>query len=160
MRRGILILTSEQRIFKFWLPLSRMKLEHSPHMDKIFRVGCMRNLSVIVQEFGRAGRSGNDADGFLLVNESKDDHRLNFWTQSCSKTEEKRMKDEFLESWRWIYSMYSGRCLRDVLIIKFGEGELELQCKDTCCSSCDIKRKRDFNAKQAITLLIQAIIDF
>ena len=56
--------------------------------------------------------------------------------------------------------MYSGRCLRDVLISKFGEGELELQCKDACCSSCDIKRKRDFNAKQAITLLIQAIIDF
>lgn len=56
----------------------------------------MRNLSVIVQEFGRAGRSGNDADGFFLVNESKDDQRLNFWTQSCSKTEEKRMKDEFL----------------------------------------------------------------
>lgn len=80
----------------------------------------MRNLSVIVQEFGRAGRSGNDADGFLLVNESKDDHQLNFWTQSCSKTEEKRMKDEFLESWRWIYSMYSGRCLRGVLISKFG----------------------------------------
>ena len=101
---------------------------HSPHVDNIFRVGCMRNLSVIVQEFGRAGRSGNDADGFLLVNESKDDQRLNFWTQSCSKTEEKRMKDEFLESWRWIYSMYPGRCLRDVLISKFGEGELELQC--------------------------------
>ena len=133
---------------------------HSPHVDNIFRVGCMRNLSVIVQEFGRAGRSGNDTDGFLLVNESKDNQRLNFWTQSCSKTEEKRMKDEFLESWRWIYSMYSGRCLRDVLISKFGEGELELQCKDACCSSCDIKRKRDFNAKQAITLLIQAIIDF
>ena len=133
---------------------------HSPHVNNIFRVGCMRNLSVNVQEFGRAGRSGNDADGFLLVNESKDDQRLNFWTQSCSKTEEKHMKDEFLESWRWIYSMYSGRCLRDVLISKFGEGELELQCKDACCSSCDIKRKRDFNAKQAITLLIQAIIDF
>ena len=135
-------------------------MKSPPHVDNIFRVGCMRNLSVILQEFGRAGRSGNDADGFLLPNESKDDQRLNFWTQSCPKTEEKRMKDEFLELWRWIYSMYSGRCLRDVLISKFGEGELELQCKGACCSSCDIKRKRDFNAKQGITLLKQAIFDF
>ncbi|PFX32199.1 ATP-dependent DNA helicase RecQ [Stylophora pistillata] len=133
---------------------------HSPHVDNIFRVGCMRNLSVIVQEFGRAGRSGNDADGFLLINESKDDQRLCFWTQNCSDIEEKRMKDKFGESWRWIYSLYSGRCLRDVLISKFGEGELELQCNDACCSSCDIKAKRDFNAKQAISLLVQAISDF
>jgi superfamily II DNA helicase RecQ len=54
---------------------------HSPHVDNIFRVGCMRNLSVIIQEFGRAGRSGNSADGFLLINELKDDQRLAFWTK-------------------------------------------------------------------------------
>ena len=41
----------------------------------------------------------------------------------------------------------------------FGEGQLELQCIDECCSSCDIKDKRDFNAKKAISLLIQAILD-
>ena len=53
---------------------------HSPHVENIFRVGCLRNLSVLIQEFGRAGRSGNSADGFLLVNESKEDQRLTFWT--------------------------------------------------------------------------------
>lgn len=42
---------------------------HSPHVNNIFRVGCMRNLTVVVQEFGRAGRSGNNSDGFLLINE-------------------------------------------------------------------------------------------
>lgn len=53
-------------------------MKSPPHVDNIFRVGCMRNLSVIVQEFGRAGRSGNDADGFLLLNESKDDSTIEF----------------------------------------------------------------------------------
>lgn len=58
---------------------------HSPHVDNIFRVGCMRNLSVMVQEFGRAGRSGNNVHGFLLINESKDDQRLAFWTKKLFK---------------------------------------------------------------------------
>ena len=41
---------------------------HSPHVNNIFRVGCMRNLTVVVQEFGSTGRSGNNSDGFLLIN--------------------------------------------------------------------------------------------
>ena len=41
----------------------------SPHVNNIFRVGCMRNLTVVVQEFGSTGRSGNNSDGFLLINE-------------------------------------------------------------------------------------------
>ena len=44
----------------------------------------MCNLSILIQEFGRAG-SGNSMVGFLLVNESKDDQRLAFWTKNCSK---------------------------------------------------------------------------
>ena len=60
---------------------------HNPHVDNIFRVGCMRNLSVLIQEFGRAGRSGKDCDGFLLINESKDDQRLAFWLKNCSLEE-------------------------------------------------------------------------
>ena len=95
---------------------------HSPHVDNIFRKGCMRNLSVIIQEFGRAGRSGNSADDFLLVNESKDNQRLAFWTKNCSSSEEEHVKAQLIESWR---------------------------CKD----------KRDFNAKHAFSLLIQAVTD-
>ena len=49
--------------------------------------------------------------------------------------------------------------MREEMNKKFDEGPLELQCVDECCSSCDIKDKRDFNAKQAISLLIQAVLD-
>ena len=34
-----------------------------------------------------------------------------------------------------------------------------MQCVDACCSSCDIKDKRDFNSKEAVKLLIQAVLD-
>ena len=132
---------------------------HSPHVNNIFRVGCMRNLSVVVQEFGRAGRSGNNADGFLLINEKKDDQRLAFWTKNSSEKEERNIKTQFEQSWRWVYSIYSGRCLRQELITKFGELELELRCLDACCTSCDIEHRRDFNAKEAFALLLQAIVD-
>ena len=33
-----------------------------------------------MQEFGRAGRGGEQADGYLLFNEHKDDQRLKYWT--------------------------------------------------------------------------------
>ena len=114
----------------------------------------MRNLSVMIQEFGRAGRSGNNAYGFLLINETKDDQRLAFWTKNCSKSEEEQIKAQLIQSWRWVYSIYCWRCMREEIISKFGEGQLELQCVDECCSSCDIKDKRDFNAKEAIRLLL------
>ena len=132
---------------------------HSPHVDNIFRVGCMHNLSVMIQEFGRAGRSGNNADGFLLINETKDDQRLAFWTKNCSKSEEEQIKAQLIQSWRWVYSIYCGRCMREEIISKSGERQLELQCVDECCSSCDIKDKRDFNAKEAKRLLLQAVLD-
>jgi len=45
----------------------------------------MRNLSVIVQEFGRAERSGNSADGFLFVNKKKEDQRLAFYTKKLEQ---------------------------------------------------------------------------
>ena len=119
----------------------------------------MRNLSVLSQEFGRAGRSGNSAGGFLLVNESKDDQRLAYWTKNCSKIEEEEIQTQLIQSWRWVYSIYCGRYMREEIITKFGEGQLDLQCVDECCSSCDIKEERDLNAKQAISLLIQAVLD-
>lgn len=119
----------------------------------------MRNLNVMIQEFGRAGRSGNSADGFLLVNESKDDQHLAFWTKNCSKSEEEQIKAQLIQSWRWVYSIYCGRCMREEIISKFEEGQLELQCVDECCSSCHIKDKRDFNANEAIRLLILAVLD-
>ena len=60
---------------------------HSPHVQNVIRLGCMRNLGVLIQEFGRAGRAGEQADGYLWFNEFKDDQRLTYWTMGCNSEE-------------------------------------------------------------------------
>ena len=52
-------------------------------MRNVFRIGCMRNAGVIIQEFGRAGRGGEQSEGYLFFNEHKDDQRLAYWTNEC-----------------------------------------------------------------------------
>jgi len=52
----------------------------------------MRNIAVLVQEFGRAGRNDDASDGFLLVNKRKDDQRLIFWTKASSTDELEHQK--------------------------------------------------------------------
>lgn len=54
----------------------------SPHVNLVLRIRCMRNMAVIVQEFGRAGRNNDASDGVLLVNEHVDDQRLIHWTKN------------------------------------------------------------------------------
>ena len=49
---------------------------HNPYVNLVLRVGCMRNVAVLVQEFGRAGRNNDSSDGIILANESIDDQRL------------------------------------------------------------------------------------
>lgn len=36
---------------------------HNDHVNKVYRIGTPRNLTVLLQEFGRAGRLGDMADG-------------------------------------------------------------------------------------------------
>ena len=48
-----------------------------------------------------------------------------------------RTEEQFLQSWQWVYSIYSRRCLEQNIISKTEEGVLELQCIDEWCSSCD-----------------------
>ena len=131
---------------------------HSPHVNVVFRVGCMRNLAVLIQEFGRAGRNDEASDGFLLVNESKDDQRLIFWTMACHSDELQRQKDNYEAAWKWIYGLRTGLCLRESLLKNFEEVDvLEQPEIGECCPSCDIVGARDFDIKDTALLLLKAI---
>lgn len=68
---------------------------HSPHVNLVLRVGCMRNIAVLVQEFGRAGRNNDSSDGIILANEGIDDQRLIYWTKGCSPDEANAKKTEY-----------------------------------------------------------------
>lgn len=131
---------------------------HSPHVNVVFRIGCMRNLAVLVQEFGRAGRNGDASDGFLLMNESKDDQRLIFWTMNSSYDEIQRQKKDYEAAWKWIYGIRTGKCLRESLLKNFETVDvLETPEIGECCSSCDIPDARDFDIKDTAVSLLKAL---
>ena len=131
---------------------------HSPHVNLILRIGCMRNIAVIVQEFGRAGRNNDSSDGVLLVNEHVDDQRLIYWTKNCSPEEMEFKKREYEKSWKWIYGWKAGSCLRRCLLENFEDAEvIEQSTSGECCSSCDVEVERNFNIRDTASMMIKAL---
>ena len=92
---------------------------HSPHVNLVYRIGCMRNMAVLVQEFGRAGRNNESSDGIILVNESVDDQRIIYWTKDCLLKEVITKKKEYERCWKWLYGLQAGTCLRKSLLENF-----------------------------------------
>ena len=122
---------------------------HSPHVHSVVRLGCMRNLGVLIQEFGRAGRGGEQADGYLW---------FTYWTKGCSTEEVASIKKSYEDSWRWIYGVYNRVCLRESLRRSYEDTTVILDQKEgECRSSCDIDQEKDFNAKDEAILLLTAI---
>ena len=132
---------------------------HNPHVNMVYRIGCMRNLSVLMQDFGRAGRDGTLSDGTLYINEYKDNQRLGYWTKQCSSEESEKIVANYTACWRWVYSLYAGRCLREDLLRHFGEDldSTEATNKRDCCSSCDAELRMDFDIAPLARLLCKAI---
>lgn len=94
----------------------------NPNINQVVRIGCPRNLGVVLQEVGRAGRQKHSiANGLLLCNEYIDDKRLGLWLksaldcrdQSSSDLEETKhgMIANYIKAWQFIYSLYHGKCL-------------------------------------------------
>ena len=131
---------------------------HSPHVNLVYRIGCMRNMAVLVQEFGRAGRNNESSDGIILVNESVDDQRIIYWTKDCLLKEVITKKKEYERCWKWLYGLQAGTCLRKSLLENFESSDVfEQAASGECCSSCDITSIRDFNCKETATLLLKAL---
>jgi len=91
----------------------------NPNIDQVIRIGCPRNLGVLLQEFGRAGRTPDTvASGLLLFNEVQDDKRLGLWLKSALKESNATIDEAksevvstYIKAWRFIYSIYHGKCL-------------------------------------------------
>jgi ATP-dependent DNA helicase RecQ len=132
---------------------------HNPHVDFVVRIGCMRNMNVLLQEFGRAGRGEeNSAVGQLLVNEHKDDQRLGYWLKGCDTADRNRITNDYMACWKWIYSIYVGNCLCDG-ILKYYEEDVICPMVETddCCSSCELDLEKDFDIQHALILLLKTI---
>ena len=130
---------------------------HSPHVHSVIRLGCMRNLGVLIQEFGRAGRGGKQADGYLWFNEYKDDQRLTYWTMGCSSEDVGSITKSYEDSWRFM-GCNNRTCLRETVLRFYQEDTVILdKTEGECCSSCDIEQEKDFNAKDVAISLLTAI---
>jgi len=100
----------------------------NPNLNQVIRIGCPRNLGVLLQEFGRAGRRPNtDASGLLLFNEVQDDKRLGLWLKSALKESNANVDEAkselictYVKAWRFIYSIYHGKCLARSLANLYG----------------------------------------
>ena len=66
-----------------------------PDVRHIIHVGLPENLSTWVQEFGRAGRDGHKATATLLICESQDLKKLQFWTKNASRQEQETPHGRF-----------------------------------------------------------------
>ena len=77
----------------------------------------------------------------------------------CSSDEVGRIKKSYEDSWRWIYGVCNRTCLRETLRRSYEDTTVILDQTRECCSSCDIKQEKDFNAREPATLLLTAIKD-
>ena len=105
----------------------------NPKVSQVFRIGCPRNLGVLLQEMGRTSRRPDaKANRILLFNEFIDDKRLGLWLKSALDCQEEDnlmqlgkadVLSTYEKSWRFIYSRYPGKCLSWALSYFYGSAD-------------------------------------
>lgn len=146
----------------------------NPKVKEVVWIDAPRNLGVLLQEFGSAGRKAGT--GELYFNEFVDDKRLGLWLKCSfdSRTNDdahEAVKLEVLSSysrtWQFIYSAYHGKCLSWALSYFYGgEGDRD---PPTCFVSnsplCMICEKMDLicedmvDIKDYLCILLQTVKD-
>lgn len=125
----------------------------------IFHIGIPENLSLWIQELGRAGRDGKPASAYLLVNERQDMKKLAFWIKNSTRTEAEVRIEDYKQSWLYISNAFTGDCLRKFHLNYFDDvgGELPLPPEE-CCIGCKIRETIPFkNSVEDIRSVLGAI---
>ena len=121
----------------------------------------MRNMNVLLQEFGGAGRlDEKEAVGLLVVNQHtcRDDQHLGYWLDACDASDVARIKQEYQGCWKWIYSVYTGDCLRDGILNYYNEDSTSTSVDaEDCCLCCESAIPKDFVIQKQLLLLLNAL---
>ena len=103
---------------------------HNANCTQVIRIGCPRNLSVMVQEMGRTGRNNENGVFSVHYNEFFDDQRLANWVKSnstfrCSidrsDPEIIGIINDYGTMWRYLYSPLIGMCSHLALSLFFDD---------------------------------------
>lgn len=131
----------------------------------------------LLQEVGRAGRKADSiANGLLLFDEYIDDKRLGLWLKTAlhASTEDAALQSvkadmlsTYIKAWRFIYSVYHGKCLSWALSLFYAGANDE--DPPTCfvgnnplCSVCEhteIICQASIDIQKYLVLLLQTIKD-
>lgn len=67
-------------------------------------------------------------------------------------------KKEYENSWKWIYGLKAGSCLRGCLLENFEDAEVIEQSRSgECCCSCDVEVEINFNLQNTALLILKAL---
>ena len=126
---------------------------HNANTSKVMLFGVPRNLSMVVQEMGRTGRSG-EGTFKLYYNEFHDDQRLSKWIGCQKSNHPVDMKSpdvletiaDFVVSWRFVYSSIMGICIHHALTYFYNDpaeldvdpvdGRKKINLPNCLCTNC------------------------
>ena len=92
--------------------------------------------------------------GLLMVNEHRDDQHLGYWLVGCDTSDVTRIKQEYQECWKWIYSIYTGDCLRQEILKYYDEYNTSTSIDaDDCGLCCESEIPKDFDIQKQSLLL-------
>ena len=126
----------------------------------VIHIGCPPNLSLWVQESGRAGRDGKPASAAIFLNEHADLQRLKFWVKDASLVDKTSKTEDFKKVWQYVYRAMAGMCLHQQHRMYFGEkDETPLKHADhgTCCDGCEINDARKENVTKEMKMITRAL---
>ena len=118
-----------------------------PDIDCVFHIGVPETLSLFTQEIGRAGRQGQQAFAYLIINEPTDLKKFGFWTKDASPEEKENRYEDICQVLKFISTAFTGECLRKFQSKYFQDEEPSNEialAHDLCCSGCVIKANIPF----------------
>lgn len=131
---------------------------NKPDVRFVIRNGLPSSVSAWAQEFGRAGRDGNQSSAYILYSDNDIQH-VGFWARDMAK--QHRSNDindsakQFSDALPFCYSYLAGKCRRKVLIETFGEKATN--CPQHCCDVCTMDVAPFQDRKAELSILMQAI---
>ena len=145
---------------------------HNEKCTQVIRIGCPRNLPVLVQEMGRTGRNSGDGKIIILFNEFFDDQRLTTWVGARNSRSRVDMNDpevlqvisHYVLAWRFLYSPLVGICSHLALSRFFDDPAEDIstvQIKKVIGCNCHVCKTslKEVDISQKLRVLLDSLHD-